>query len=156
TVASGYPRPYRTLYGLLNAVKAEAATGTPQAYYLLAATAKHQAMQGPAPTRQALLAPYDGKQPAQSTILAVPANREVVSGSYETTPGTKPLGRPANEGLSYLFKLPPALSGSDFKKSAISLDNSTDLQSDLRVGFTSQGAEAFQAITRAEYERGRL
>ena len=158
TVANGYPTPYTTVYALLSAVKAEAARGTPQAYYLFATTGKHRVMQGPAPTRQALLAPYNGKQPAESTILAVPANREVVSGpgSFDWTPGTKPIGPASDEAYSYLFKLPPALGGSDFNKSAISVANSTDVRADVRVGFTSHGAKAFQAITKAEYERGRL
>jgi preprotein translocase subunit SecD len=158
TVEKGFPTPYTTLYNLLRVVRAEAAKGTPQAYYLFGSTGKHPILQGPAPTRKLLLSPYRGKQPARSTILAVPAHRELVKGQgiLEATPGTRPVGQPG-DGPWYLFKLPPALGGSAFKKSAISWDtSSTDGLSEVKLGFTARGTKEFEALTKAEYGRGRL
>lgn len=157
TVKSGFPTPYTTLYDLLSTVRAEAAIGKPQAYYLFDSTKKHSILQGPDPTKEALLASSGGKQPAGSTILAVPANREVVKGPgvLGATPGTRPVGRPG-DGPWYLFKLPPALTSDDFKESAISSDATSPGHSEVKLGFTAHGAKDFEALTTAEYDRGRL
>ena len=83
----------------------------------------------------------------------MPANREVVSGP----PATHPVKSSSNGMYWYLFKLPPALSSSDLVESNISVGyDQNSAQPQVTLGFTSHGAKEFQAITKAEYERGQL
>src|SRR6476469_8615396 len=95
TVSNGNPTPYPTLYSLLTAVKGDAAKGTPEKYYLFCTQAKvahpllkcrraakkkiqNPALAGPASTTDQLLAGFPGhKKPPGTTILGVPAHREV-------------------------------------------------------------------------------
>lgn len=56
------PAPLRSLYGLLTAVQSRADEGSPQAYYLFKAKG-HQAVEGPAPSRQELFSPFKRTQP---------------------------------------------------------------------------------------------
>jgi len=175
TVSGGNPTPYPTLYSLLTAVKADAAKGTPEGYYLFGTkkhvshpvvngktttkktTEKNAVLSPLYATKKALLAAYGGHQPSGTTILAVPANREVVSGGIATQ-ATQPVKVSPNGKYWYLFKLPPALTGSDLNEGNISADNgaSADGQPEVLLGFTSKGSAAFQAITKAEYDRGQL
>jgi len=162
TVSNGEPTPYPTLYSLLWTVRAEAAKGTPEAYYLFGfkqhANDQYPVLQGPDPSRKTLLAPYRGKQPSGTTVLAVPANREVVSGSGSVaTAATRPLGRSPDGQHWYLFKLPPEISGSDLNESEISASTDPTVgQPQVTLGFNGHGGKEFQAITKAEYERGKL
>ncbi len=156
TVQDGNPTPYPSLYSLLTAVKNQASNGTPEAYYLLDGSVRHAVLQGPAATKGALLVSYSGKQPARTTILAVPANREVVSGTRENfTASTRPVKTSPDGNYYYLFKLPPEISGSDIHESTVTAgaDPNTGVP-EVTLGFTSHGAKEFQAITKAEYDRG--
>jgi preprotein translocase subunit SecD len=158
TVINGNPTPYPTLYSLLSTVKRAAADGPTEAYYLFSASASHRVLQGPSPTRSALLTPYRGKQPAGTTILAVPANREVVSGTRGNfTASTRPVKQSPDGTYWYLFKLPPEISSTDLNEANIQAgaDPSTSVPQ-VTLGFNGQGGKAFQAITKAEYDRGRL
>ena len=100
TGRSQQPAPLPSLYSLLTAVQKEANKGTPQGYYLFQTVKKkvttkvkgkkvtktqtsHKLLQGDppfgAPDLKQLLLPYkNGKQPADTQILKVPANREPV------------------------------------------------------------------------------
>ena len=173
TVSSGQPTPAKSVYDLLTSIKSQAKKGSPSAYYLFRVTkttknvtttvkgknvtkpkttTHTKKLQGPEPTRRQLLRPYNGKKPANSQILPVPANRLVVG----STSGK----------AWYLFKFfppgtpghpdgPPELTGNDLKESAITYD--TDPQSgqpEVVLGFTSHGAKEFQRITKDEYDRG--
>ncbi|HJQ75304.1 MAG TPA: protein translocase subunit SecD, partial [Gaiellaceae bacterium] len=173
--ANKQPTPVSSLYALLTAIKDQTKKGSPSGYYLFKTikttknvtktvkgkkvtkpqtTTTHKRIQGLAFTRRELLAPYGGKQPANTQILAVPANRLVVH-----SPGGK---------LWYLFKSfppddpahpngPPELTGKDLKESQITADfNSQTGQPEVVLGFTSHGSHEFQDITRAEYKRGQL
>jgi len=168
--ASGQPTPLTSLYSLLTAVKSQAKKGTPAGYYLLKSktvttkattkvkgkkpkpktTTTHKTLQGPAPIRQLLL-PYGGKQPPHTQIFAVPANRLVVHSI-----GGKQW---------YLFKDfppspkrpngPPELTGTDLVESGIMADiNAQTGQPEVVLAFTHHGAQEFQRITKAEYQRG--
>jgi len=181
TVSNGNPTPYPTLYSLLQQVKGDASKGTPEAYYLFGTKIhvthpivkgkkttkktpeKNALLAGPDPTQKQLLAAFRGHQPSGTTILAVPAHREVVSGPVETT-ATQPVAVSPNGQYWYLFKYypnapngPPEISGKDLNESAIQagLDQNTN-QPQVQLGFTSHGAKEFQAITKAEYDRGRF
>ncbi|MGH3009728.1 MAG: SecDF P1 head subdomain-containing protein [Gaiellaceae bacterium] len=159
TVKNGNPTPYATLDSLLSAVRSEAKSGRPEAYYLF--DAKHAVEQGPDPTRSLLLRPYGGKQPAGTQVLVVPANREVVSG--QISPTTHSVGHSASGIYWYLFKYfphaangPPEVADQDLVHSKI--NGATDPRSGtpvVQLAFTKHGAQEFQQITKAEWQRGR-
>jgi len=184
TVNNGNPTPYPTLYSLLTAVKGEANHGKPAGYYLFqntkVITTQHtvkgktkttkrtvkNARLGPLAYKlKELLAPYGGHQPPGTTLLKVPANREVVSGPVAGG-NPAPVGTSPNGKYWYLFKNfpvsakhpngPPELTGSDLDESQISADSgaSGDGQPEVLLGFTSHGGAEFKAITEAEWRRG--
>ena len=172
SVTDGQPTPATSLYKLLTSVKDEAKKGTPAGYYLFRVksvtkdvtskvkgkkvtkphtTTTQKRIQGFDPTLKQLLQPYGGKQPPNTKVLAVPANRLVVN-----SPGG---------AQWYLFKFfpdrsthpngPPELSGDDLKESQISADfNQQSGQPEVVLGFTGHGSKEFQKITKNEYERG--
>lgn len=87
-------------------------------------------------------------------MLAVPANREPVS--CRVSAGCPGAGSKSGESW-YLFKLPPAPTGTDIRESGIAADiDSNSGQPIVTLGFTRHGSKAFQNITRAEYNRGRV
>ena len=152
-----------SLYGLLSAVQSRANQGSPQAYYLF--TRSHSLVQGPAPTREGLLSPYKGKQPAHTVVLKVPANTEPVRCAAATgCPGAGSNGTSTSGTYWYLFKYfpnrpdgPPALTGKDFVNSGITADvDPSSGQPIVTLQFTKHGSHEFQAITKAEYNRGRV
>jgi SecD/SecF fusion protein len=171
TVNNGQPRPVSSLYSLLKQVQGEAKKGKPSGYYLFRVkkltkkvttkvkgkkvtknqtTTHTKKLQGPDPDRRQLLLPYGGKQPADTQILEVPANRLPVSS--------------AGGKLWYLFKYftgsdhpngPPELTGKDLNESGITADVG-DQGPEVVLSFKSHGAKEFQRITKAEYDRGKL
>jgi SecD/SecF fusion protein len=188
TKSGGHPTPFPTLYGLLTQIKGQVKkAGAPSAYYLFekktvttkakgkgkkpTTTTVENVVQGPTSTKKELLSAYKGgKQPANTQILAVPGNREVVEGPISTS-STTPTGTSPNKQYWYLFKYtprkvlpngtvvnpngPPELTGNDLNESAITADYSQDTnQPEVVLGFTSHGAKEFQRITAAEYQRG--
>src|SRR5262249_27475286 len=55
----------------------------------------------------------------------------------------------------YLFKLPPEISGADLNESEIQAGTDPNTgEPQVTLGFTRPGAKEFQAITKAEYDRG--
>ncbi|HKC78456.1 MAG TPA: protein translocase subunit SecD, partial [Gaiellaceae bacterium] len=174
--STGQPQPISSLYSLLKQLQDQAKKGTPEAYYLFGpktltkkitttvkgkqvtkkhtTTIKHAKLQGPEPTLKDLLLAYKGgKQPKGTEVLKVPAHREVVG----STSGT----------AWYVFKYyptdaahpngPPEITGADLNESGISADiDSQSGQAEVLLSFKSHGAKEFQAITKAEYIRGRI
>jgi len=182
TVNNGNPTPYPTLFSLLERIQGQVnAGGGPSAYYLFGTKTmvshrivngeritkktkiENALLAGPDFTHKQLLAGYRGHKPSGTTILAVPANREVVSGPVETA-ATQPVKRSPDGIYWYLFNDypdapngPPELTGTDLKESAIAASNDqTTGQPEVQLGFTRHGAKEFQAITKAEYDRGAL
>jgi SecD/SecF fusion protein len=170
------PAPLTSLYSLLTAVQKEASKGAPQGYYLFGNVTKkvtsevkgkkvtksvtsHPVLQGPTLTRKQLLLPYkDGKAPPNTEILKVPAQREPVwcKGALNCA-GAGRNGTSADGTYWYLFKLPPALTGSDLVESGIGTDVDQNTgQNIVTLQFTGHGAKVFQHITKLEYDRGRL
>jgi preprotein translocase subunit SecD len=151
--------PLPSLYDLLKAVQKDADKGTPQAYYLFKTKAPHAVVQGPAPSLQQLfVSSKGGKQPPGTEVLKVPARREPVSCS-----GTADcLGAGSNGTFKageywYLFKLPPALTGADIVNSSVSADVDQNTGRPIvTLTFTRRGSAAFNRITKAEYDRGRI
>jgi len=158
TTASRQPAPLPSLYRLLKAVQSRADKGSPQAYYLFARNG-HRVAQGPAPDLEQLLSPYKGRKPARTVVLEVPANTEPVS-CAAASGGCLDAG---SNGAStsgqywYLFRLPAALTGKDLVDSGITADADPNTGRPIvTLEFTKRGSREFQAITRAEYDRGRV
>jgi SecD/SecF fusion protein len=188
TVSQGVPQPMGSLYTLLTAVKAEAKKGKPEFYYLFGTktvtkqvtktvkgkkvkkpqtTTTRTILQGPVGDLHQLLLPYKGgKQPANTQILTVPANRLAVSCVLKSGNciGAGSNGASKDGRYWYLFKYfpkrtngPPELTGNDLVESGISADIASDTgQPEVLLQFTSHGSHEFQAITRAEYKRGQF
>jgi SecD/SecF fusion protein len=176
TVSGGNPSPYPTLYSLLTAVKDQAGKGIPEAYYLFGprtkvthpivkgkrttkkTTVKNVILAGPYPTKEALLAGYRGQQPPGTTILGVPKDREVVSGTRnDFTSATQLPATPSPDGRYwYLFKLPAAITGGELNEGAIQAGYDQNNTPQVTLGFNGRGGKAFQDITKAEYDRGKL
>jgi SecD/SecF fusion protein len=187
------PAPLPSLYGLLTAVKKEANKGSPGGYFLFKTVTKkvtskakdkngkkvtktrtfHQLVQGDppfgAPNLKQLLLPYkNGKQPANTEILKLPANREAVW--CNVTSGCIGAGQQGSSKSGkywYLFKYfadrtthpdgPPELTGNDLVESGITADVDPNTGSPIvTLQFTSHGSKQFKKITEAEYNRGRF
>ncbi len=189
-VGNQQPAPLPSLYSLLAGLKKEAAKGTPQGYFLFKTVKKkvtekvkgkkvaktkiwHQLVQGEppwgAPNLKQLLLPYkNGKQPPNTVVLKLPANREAVwcKGALNC-PGAGQNGKSSNDKYWYLFKYfpataqhpdgPPELTGHDLVESGIGSDVDPNTgQNIVTLQFTSHGSKQFQKITEAEYNRGRV
>jgi len=171
TVNQLTPTPYPTAYSLLKQVQGQVkGAGAPSAYYLFgpktktrtvngkktSTTTKHAILQT-APKRSQVLAPYGGKQPAGTELLAVPGNRQLVHGPVSTQ-ATRPVKQSPNGEYWYLFKSapggPPEITGNELKESAIQADIGQDGQPEVQLGFKGDGGKQFQKITKAEYDRG--
>jgi preprotein translocase subunit SecD len=164
------PAPMPSLYSLLSAVKSRADNGSPQAYYLFKTFKKksktlHEVVQGPAPTREQLLSPYKGKQPARTVVLKVPANTEAVRCRVTTScPGAGSNGTSTSGMYWYLFKYfserkdgPPQLTGRDLVNSGITADIDPNTGRPIvTLQLAPHGAKEFARITKAEYNRGRV
>jgi preprotein translocase subunit SecD len=158
-IGNQQPAPVSSLYGLLGAVQKEADKGAPESYYLFKTTASHPVLQGPAPTVHQLLLPFKrGKQPPQTQILKVPANREpVFCRGAADCPGAGRNGTSTSGVYWYLFKLPPALTGKDLVESGIAANvDQNSGQPIVTLQFSGHGSKEFKRITEAEYNRGRL
>jgi SecD/SecF fusion protein len=135
-------------------------------------TNPHGVLAGPYPLKPELLADPSvkklyaangGHQPPGTEILAVPAHRQVVSGTRANFTGsTQPVKRSPNGVYWYLFKYypkrpngPPEIRGTDLNEGNISagFDPNTN-QPQVNLSFTGRGGRAFQAITLAEFKRG--
>ncbi|HEX4325118.1 MAG TPA: hypothetical protein VHZ77_10870, partial [Gaiellaceae bacterium] len=144
------PAPFPSLYKLLTTVKGEADKGSPEFYYLFKTVKKpvktkvkgktvtktetfHSIVQGPTGSLKQLLLPYkNGKQPADTVVLKVPANRQAIFCKVTTTngcPGAGQQGSSQNGKYWYLFKFfptrpdgPPQLTGKDLVESGITAD----------------------------------
>ncbi len=129
-------------------------------------TTTHSVLQGPAPNLHQLLLPFGGKQPAHTQVVPVPAHRLPISCqlSSGTCLGAGSNGTSATGTYWYLFKYfpsapngPPELTGKDLVESGISgqLDPNSG-QAVVLLQFTGHGTKEFQAITKREYDRGKL
>ena len=86
----------------------------------------------------------------------MPANREVVSGTQANiTAGSAAVRHSPDGRYRYLFKLPPEITGKDIPESTVTAGTNPNTgQPEVTLGFTRHGAKEFQAITKAEYDRG--
>jgi SecD/SecF fusion protein len=184
---TGQPAPVTSLYKLLTALKGQAKQGKPEGYFLFKTVTKqvttkvngkkvtktktfHSLVQGDAPTgaptKKELLLPYkNGKQPADTQILALPANREAVfCHGAQNCLGAGQNGTSKNGTYWYLFKLSrdpanpvPQITGNELNESNIlaDVDQNTG-QPIVTLQFNHEGAKQFAKITKLEYDRGRF
>ena len=138
----------------------------------------HKLIQGDPPfgalTRKQLLRPYKDGQPPNTEILKIPANREPV---WCQGAGTARRRRERHlEGRQVLVHVqvhalvhqtdgtvvnpdgPPELTGKDLVESGITqdVDPNTGVADRDSLQFTGHGSKEFKAITKAEYDRGRV
>ena len=143
----------------------QAQKGTPTFYYLFRNKAtKHSLIQGPTPTLTELLRPYDGKAPAETQVLKVPANRIVVSCS--ATSGCLGVTTAQANASTYYYLLQyhptrttgrgpiPEMTGADLVRSGTRADFGPAGEPIVTLQFTGHGAKEWNTITRAEAERG--
>jgi len=179
--ANPTPHPISSLYSLLKQLQDQAKKGTPEQYYLFGPKTvtknvtttvkgkqvtkkqtqhfKHARLAGPDPQLHDLLLPYKGKQPAGTEILKVPAHRQIVGSTsgkawyvFKYFPRTV-----AKSGAVINPDGPPEITGEDLNESGISADIASDSgQAEVLLSFKKHGAKEFQAITKAEYIRGRI
>jgi len=158
--ATGYPVAAPTLFGLLGAVKAQAAKAPPEAYYLFKA---RRPIAGPSTTRAALLRPYGGTVPAGDEVLTLPANTIVIACPQVNGCLGIRQGRLSPDGtyyylLKYLPQPPdpvPELTGADLVPSGTKADVGPFGAPVVLLQFTKPGSNRFLGITRAEAQRGR-
>ncbi len=158
---TGVPVPKPKLYDLLTLVKASAAKGTPEQWYLFGT--KKKLLAGPKPTKAALLATNRAKANPKATILAVPAKTTVITCSAASAvicpPGISPVGT-----SYYLFKHdltnpdgPPQMTGKDLKLSGTRADfDTTTSEPEVLMQFTKHGNKRFHEITKDEAVRGQI
>jgi preprotein translocase subunit SecD len=155
--ANRQPTPLPSLYRLLVPVQSRADTGSPQAYYLFS-TPSHSVLQGPAATTEQLLSPYtNGKQPADTVVLKVPANTEPVWCAGAVCPRVESGAASASGKSWYLLRLPPAVTGKDLVESGTQATvDANSGQPIVTIRLTRNGSQEFRRITQAEYNRGRV
>jgi SecD/SecF fusion protein len=168
--ASGNPRPFENLYGLLAGVQSKARQGTPEAWYLF--DAKKRLVAGPRPTRASLLAGpkvkrllKGGKElPKGYKTLVVPEKTTVITCSSQSAVVCPPGFEPAGTSF-YLFKKGaedssgpyPQMTGEQLKLSGTRQDfDPTTNQPIVTMQFTGTGNKLFHDITRNEAIRGRI
>ena len=106
----------------------------------------------PSEKKQDLFLPYDGKQPPNSRIVAVPQGTIVVSEVPEDDPATD--ADEAANGTSYfVLRDRPSLTGSEITDPKASSDPTTG-QPVVTFDFTDEGQTAFQNVTREIALRG--
>ena len=162
--AQGFPVARNALYPVLKAVQKDATKGTPSAWYLYGKDKRLLA--GPEPTKQDVLDQLpDGKAPAGSEFLAVPANRIILTCSADTAvvcPGLN--GAPApGTTYYYLFNHQPTsadapvpeMTGDDLKLRGTRQDFDQTNQPIVVMQFTDKGADTFHDITRELAVRGK-
>jgi SecD/SecF fusion protein len=174
--AQGRPVATPSLYELLKQVQTQAGKGEPESYYLFKTTTKTvkpakkggkpttvtvHSVQGKANTLKELLQPYGGKVPEGSQVLKVPAHR-IVIGCPATTGCIGATAAAPNGSYYYLFNYfpenkdgPPELTGKDLDSGGIRADIDQNSQWVTLLSFKGRGSNAFQKITRNEYQCGK-
>ena len=146
SVSQFHAQPH-TLYPLLKAVQGQVKVRGASSYYFF--TAKHKLILDLTPSKK------------KSAIrLGVPKSTTVVSCDVKTSrvcPGpTQPFVPKSGQTFWYLFKLPPALTGTDLNASGIRADFGSGGGAIVDLSFTSAGNKAFHKITAAEFNRGQV
>ncbi|MDQ3380942.1 MAG: protein translocase subunit SecD [Actinomycetota bacterium] len=162
----GEPVENPRLYDLLSRVQAQVDEGESDAYYLVNQQAK-RVVSGPFGSSEDALRKSDGKLPAGRSLFAVPQDMVVITCGEPAVVcpgGPQGSGVPPDRTYYYLFKFVPGeipqMTGEDLKLSGTRADFDTSPSGGglpiVTMEFTGRGADRFEAITSAEYVRGRL
>jgi SecD/SecF fusion protein len=173
---SGDPVETTDLYKLLTSVKADAARGSPSAYYAFGKLKTKPA--GPAASKaEAIRQAKAAKFKAPITVLAVPEKAAVIlcTSTEQVCPGNSPQGGdtvppPTGDNAYYYLvkhdkgatgccgvKGVPQMTGGDLKLSGTRQDfDSSTNEPVVLMQFTGAGSKKFQAVTAAEYTRGKV
>jgi SecD/SecF fusion protein len=153
------PIPTAKLYDLLAGQQALAAKGKPETFYLFKKKGK-KLVAGPANTREAILAKFDGKVPEGHKLFAVPPETVVISCAPNALvcPG---VGGSPGVRVWYLFRYDPPdvpeMNGTHLDLGGTRQDFDTQGGGAIvLLQFTNKGADRFEEITRREAQRGRL
>jgi SecD/SecF fusion protein len=120
-------------------------------YYLFERDRKHDLIAGPELAKKDLyVSPTGEKRPRNGIVVEVPAGTIVVSEYPTDREGT--VDRTARPGW-YALKDNPALSGTDITDPKQEYEENTN-EPNVSFGFTDDGREAFQEVTRAIAQRG--
>ncbi|HWO15825.1 MAG TPA: protein translocase subunit SecD [Solirubrobacterales bacterium] len=119
-------------------------------YYLFSREAPHELIAGPEPTRNALfVSPTGRRRSREGIVLTVPVGTIVVS--EQPTDQAGEVDDTAEPGW-YALRDDPALSGTDITDPKQNFDQFN--QPTVDFGFTDDGREAFQEVTRRIAQRG--
>ena len=156
--AQGFPVATSSLYALLSRVQAQAAHGTPEAWYVF--NRLHKPVVGPVATKKQALRRYGGTLPKGYSLLAVPAQTTVITCGPPAV-GCPGLGTTPTATSYYLFKYTPPtvpeMTGAHLKLGGTRADfDPTTGEPEVLMKFTGKGGKLFHAITRREAQRGRL
>ncbi len=160
----GEPVEFASLYDLLARVQAQAAQGTPSAYYVFNKNTK-RLVDGPFDTK-AQADNVAAKRAEQREVLAVPDEMVVVTCGENAVvcPGAQGQGVVPDRTYYYLFKYEPPdipqMTGEDLKLDGTRADFDTSPGGGGRpivtMEFTGRGSDKFEEITRNEWTRGRI
>jgi len=162
----GEPVENPRLYDLLSRVQAQVDEGPSDAHYLVSTKAR-RVVSGPFGSREDALRKSDGKVPMGRALFAVPQDMVVITCGEPAVVcpgGPQGSGVPPDRTYYYLFKYEPPdipqMTGEDLKLSGTRADFDTSPSGRglpiVTMEFTGRGADRFEAITSAEYVRGRL
>jgi SecD/SecF fusion protein len=120
-------------------------------YYLFEKGGQHELIAGPELARKDLfISPTGEKRPSDGLVLEVPPGTIVISEyPYDEKGSVDKTARPG----WYALKDDPALSGTDITDPKQEYDQTTNAPN-VNFGFTDQGREAFQEVTRQIAQRG--
>ncbi len=161
----GEPVEFASLYDLLARVQAQAAQGTPSAYYVFNKNTK-RLVDGPFDTK-AQADNVVAKRPEQREVLAVPDAMVVITcgeNAVVCPGGPQGSGVAPDRTYYYLFKYEPPdipqMTGEDLKLDGTRADFDTSPTGGGRpivtMEFTGRGSDKFEEITRDEWTRGRI
>ncbi len=160
----GEPVEFASLYDLLARVQAQAAQGTPTAYYVFNKNTK-RLVDGPFDEKEAA-DKVAAKRPRVREVLAVPEAMVVVTCGENAVvcPGAQGAGVVPDRTYYYLFKYEPPeipqMTGEDLKLDGTRADFDTSPggggRAIVTMEFTGRGSDKFEEITRNEWTRGRI
>jgi SecD/SecF fusion protein len=164
--AAGFPIESTSQYGLLAAVQSQARGDDSEAYYIVN-PAKEKVVSGPWGTEREALSKVGGKLPKNRQLFRVPEGMVLITcgeSAVVCPGGTQGSGVPPTRDYYYLFKYDPPniphMTGEDLKLDGTRADFDTSPGGGglpiVTMEFTGEGADKFEAITSAEYTRGRL
>ena len=149
------------LYDLLAGQQALANRGDPDTYYVFREKGK-KLVRGPVATKEAALAKWGGKLPPGHKLFAVPPETVVLrcgGGGAQVCPGVNEVQPTGTSWYLFRFTPPdvPEMTGDDLDLSGTRQDFDTRTGEPIvLMQFTDDGANQFEAITRAEAQRGKL